>query len=412
MNTWIEVPNNTDFSIYNLPFGIFSKKGVSKRVGVAIGNKVIDLLACNKLNIFIDLDIDNSVFENRFLNDFINLGKNMTNKVREILQKQLTDENSKLKVHNDLIFSMFEVEMHMPVNVGDYTDFYSSMEHASNIGSMFRDPDNPLLPNWRHLPVGYHGRASSIIVSGVDINRPKGQIKPVDSENPIFSSSKRIDFELEMGYIIGKNSKLGSSISTKDAEDYIFGKVLFNDWSARDIQKWEYVPLGPFLGKSFASSISPWVVTIEALKPFKVQGPVQHPEVLDYLKFDGLKNYDINLSVSILPGDSEIETVICKSNFKYMYWNMSQQIAHHTVNGCNLNTGDMMASGTISGKSKDSYGSMLELSWGGKKDIILDGGYSRTFVEDFDTIFMRGYCLKNDIRVGFGEVKTKLLPSI
>ncbi len=412
MNTWIEVPNNTDFSIYNLPFGIFSKKGVSKRVGVAIGNKVIDLLACNKLNIFTDLDIDNSVFENRFLNDFINLGKNKTNKVREILQKQLTDEKSKLKVHNDLIFSMFEVEMHMPVNVGDYTDFYSSMEHASNIGSMFRDPDNPLLPNWRHLPVGYHGRASSIIVSGVDINRPKGQIKPVDSENPIFSSSKRIDFELEMGYIIGKNSKLGSSISTKDAEDYIFGKVLFNDWSARDIQKWEYVPLGPFLGKSFASSISPWVVTIEALKPFKVQGPVQYPEVLDYLKFDGLKNYDINLSVSISPGDSEIETVICKSNFKYMYWNMSQQIAHHTVNGCNLNTGDMMASGTISGKSKDSYGSMLELSWGGKKDIILDGGYSRTFVEDFDTIFMRGYCLKNDIRVGFGEVKTKLLPSI
>jgi len=412
MNTWIEVPNNTDFSIYNLPFGIFSKKGVSKRVGVAIGNKVIDLLACNKLNIFTDLDIDNSVFENRFLNDFINLGKHKTNKVREILQKQLTDETSKLKVHNDLIFSMFEVEMHMPINVGDYTDFYSSMEHASNIGSMFRDPDNPLLPNWRHLPVGYHGRASSIIVSGVDINRPKGQIKPVDSENPIFSSSKRIDFELEMGYIIGKNSKLGSSISTKDAEDYIFGKVLFNDWSARDIQKWEYVPLGPFLGKSFASSISPWVVTIEALKPFKVQGPVQHPEVLDYLKFDGLKNYDINLSVSILPGDSEIETVICKSNFKYMYWNMSQQIAHHTVNGCNLNTGDMMASGTISGKSKDSYGSMLELSWGGKKDIILDGGYSRTFVEDFDTIFMRGYCLKNDIRVGFGEVKTKLLPSI
>jgi len=412
MNTWIEVPNNTDFSIYNLPFGIFSKKGVSKRVGVAIGNKVIDLLACNKLNIFTDLDIDNSVFENRFLNDFINLGKNKTNKVREILQKQLTDENSKLKVHNDIIFSMFEVEMHMPVNVGDYTDFYSSMEHASNIGSMFRDPDNPLLPNWRHLPVGYHGRASSIIVSGVDINRPKGQIKPVDSENPIFSSSKRIDFELEMGYIIGKNSKLGSSISTNDAEDYIFGKVLFNDWSARDIQKWEYVPLGPFLGKSFASSISPWVVTIEALKPFKVQGPVQHPEVLDYLKFDGLKNYDINLSVSILPGDSEIESVICKSNFKYMYWNMSQQIAHHTVNGCNLNTGDMMASGTISGKSKDSYGSMLELSWGGKKDIILDGGYSRTFVEDFDTIFMRGYCLKNDIRVGFGEVKTKLLPSI
>ena len=412
MNTWIEVPNNTDFSIYNLPFGIFSKKGVSKRVGVAIGNKVIDLLACNKLNIFTDLDIDNSVFENRFLNDFINLGKHKTNKVREILQKQLTDETSKLKVHNDLIFSMFEVEMHMPVNVGDYTDFYSSMEHASNIGSMFRDPDNPLLPNWRHLPVGYHGRASSIIVSGVDINRPKGQIKPVDSENPIFSSSKRIDFELEMGYIIGKNSKLGSSISTKDAEDYIFGKVLFNDWSARDIQKWEYVPLGPFLGKSFASSISPWVVTIEALDNFRVAGPIQNPQVLDYLKFNGLKNYDINLSVSILPEKTNIETIVCKSNFKYMYWTMRQQIAHHTINGCNLNVGDMMASGTISGKSKDSYGSMLELSWGGKKNIELNDGSSRTFIEDYDSVIMRGYCEKDNIRVGFGEVKSKLLPSI
>jgi len=412
MNTWIDIPKDSDFSIYNLPFGIFSSKNISKRIGVAVGNKVIDLLACNDLNIFEDLNIDNSIFENDFLNDFINLGKNKTNKVREIIQLQLTDDNSMLKKNYGLIISMNNIEMHLPVKIGDYTDFYSSIEHASNIGSMFRDPKNPLLPNWKYLPVGYHGRASSIVVSEVDVYRPKGQIKPIDSDSPIFSASKRVDFELEMGFIIGKNSSLGQSVSTNQAEEYIFGKVLFNDWSARDIQKWEYVPLGPFLGKSFASSISPWVVTIEALDPFKVKGPAQDPEVLEYLKYEGLKNYDINLSVSIIPEKSEIESVICRSNFKYMYWNMSQQIAHHTINGCNLNIGDIMASGTISGKSKDSYGSMLELSWGGKKSILLKDGLSRTFVEDYDSIIMRGYCERDNIRVGFGEVKTKLLPSI
>ena len=412
MNTWIDIPKDSDFSIYNLPFGIFSSKNVSKRIGVAVGNKVIDLLACNDLNIFEDLNIDNSIFENDFLNDFINLGKNKTNKVREIIQLQLTDDNSVLKKNNGLIISMNNIEMHLPVKIGDYTDFYSSIEHASNIGSMFRDPKNPLLPNWKYLPVGYHGRASSIVVSEVDVYRPKGQIKPIDSDSPIFSASKRVDFELEMGFIIGKNSSLGQSVSTNQAEEYIFGKVLFNDWSARDIQKWEYVPLGPFLGKSFASSISPWVVTIEALDPFKVKGPAQDPEVLEYLKYEGLKNYDINLSVSIIPEKSDIESVICRSNFKYMYWNMSQQIAHHTINGCNLNIGDIMASGTISGKSNNSYGSMLELSWGGKKSILLKDGLSRTFVEDYDSIIMRGYCERDNIRVGFGEVKTKLLPSI
>ena len=412
MNTWIEIPKNSDFSIYNLPFGIFSTNKNSKRVGIAIGNNIIDLLACNELDIFKDLNINNNVFENNFLNDFINLGKNTTNKVREIIQQQLTDESSKIKMSSVVIIPMNEVEMHLPVKVGDYTDFYSSIEHATNIGSMFRDPSNPLLPNWRHLPVGYHGRASSIIVSGIDIFRPKGQVIPLDSDKPVFTSSKRIDFELEMGYIIGKQSPLGSSITTDDADNYIFGKVLFNDWSARDIQKWEYVPLGPFLGKSFASSISPWVVTIEALDNFRVAGPIQNPEVLDYLKFNGLKNYDINLSVSILPEKTNIETIVCKSNFKYMYWNMSQQIAHHTINGCNLNVGDMMASGTISGKSKDSYGSMLELSWGGKKNIELNDGSSRTFIEDYDSVIMRGYCEKDNIRVGFGEVKSKLLPSI
>ena len=411
MKSWINIPKDSDFTIYNLPFGVFSTSEKSKRVGVAIGNNIIDLLICNRINIFEGLTIDDSIFENDYLNEFINLGKNKTNRIREIIQNELCNDQSVLKSNNDVILLKKTAKMHIPVKIGDYTDFYSSIEHASNIGSMFRDASNPLLPNWKHLPVGYHGRASSIIVSGVDIRRPKGQIKPIDSEIPVFSSSKRLDFELEMGYIIGKNSSLGSSVSTNEAEDYIFGKVLFNDWSARDIQKWEYVPLGPFLGKSFASSISPWVVTLEALEPFKVEGPIQKPGVLDYLKFSGLKNYDINLSVSIIPDESNVESQICESNFKYMYWNMSQQIAHHTVNGCNLNIGDIMASGTISGKSKNSFGSMLELSWGGKNKIKLNDGLTRTFIEDYDSIVMRGYCEKNDIRVGFGEVRSKLLPS-
>ena len=411
MKSWLKVSSKSDFSIYNLPFGIFSTNKKNKRIGVAIGDHVIDLHACNSLDLFKDLNIESHVFKNSFLNNFIELGKEITSKVREILQSELTNDNSLIKHNSNCIIPIDTVEMHLPVNIGDYTDFYSSIEHASNIGSMFRDPSNPLLPNWKHLPVGYHGRASSIIVSGENIHRPKGQIMPLDSETPIYSSSNRVDFELEMGYIIGKNSSLGSSISTTDSQDYIFGKVLFNDWSARDIQKWEYVPLGPFLGKSFASSISPWVVTMEALDPFRIAGPIQEPNVLDYLKFDGLKNYDINLSVSITPEDSNIESIVCNSNFKYMYWNMNQQIAHHTVYGCNLNVGDMMASGTISGHTKDSYGSMLELSWGGKNPIELKDGSTRTFINDMDTVTMRGYCEKNNIRVGFGEVKSKILPS-
>ena len=411
MKSWLKVSSKSDFSIYNLPFGIFSTNAKNKRIGVAIGDHVIDLHACYSLDLFKHINIESHVFKNSFLNNFIELGKEITSKVREIIQSELTNDNSLIKHNSNCIIPIDSVEMHLPVNIGDYTDFYSSIEHASNIGSMFRDPSNPLLPNWKHLPVGYHGRASSIIVSGKNIHRPKGQIMPLDSETPIFSSSNRVDFELEMGYIIGKNSSLGSSISTTNSQDYIFGKVLFNDWSARDIQKWEYVPLGPFLGKSFASSISPWVVTMEALDPFRVPGPIQEPNVLDYLKFDGLKNYDINLSVSITPEDSNIESIVCNSNFKYMYWNMNQQIAHHTVNGCNLNVGDMMASGTISGHTKDSYGSMLELSWGGKNPIELKDGSTRTFINDMDTVIMKGYCEKNNIRVGFGEVKSKILPS-
>ena len=409
MKSWVDIPKNSDFSIYNIPFGIFSIKNSKKRVGVAIGDMIVDLKASYDLGIFNEIPLDHDVFENKYLNDFIALGKSITKKIRLIIQSELCSDSSVLKESNALI-KQSDVMMHLPLMIGDYTDFYSSIEHATNIGSMFRDPTNPLLPNWKHIPVGYHGRASSIIVSGQDVIRPKGQVLPLNEETPVFQASSRVDFELEMGFVIGKKSNLGQSISTKEAEEYIFGKVLFNDWSARDIQKWEYVPLGPFLGKSFASSISPWIVTLDALEEFKVEGPQQTPDVLPYLQYDGLRNYDINLEVSIQPENS-IESIVCKSNFKYMYWNMVQQLAHHTINGCNINIGDIMASGTISGKDKGSYGSMLELSWGGKNPVILDDGESRVFINDNDTVIMRGYCERNGKRVGFGEVRTKLIKS-
>ena len=410
METWIDIPKNSDFSIHNIPFGIFSTKDSKKRVGTAIGDMILDLKLSSDLGVFENLNFDFNVFENEHLNDFISLGKSITNNIRLIIQKELSDSSSVLKNQSNLLVRQSDAEMHLPLKIGDYTDFYSSIEHATNIGSMFRDPSNPLLPNWKHMPVGYHGRASSIIVSGIDIYRPKGQVLFPDKKTPSFQLSSRVDFELEMGFVIGKNSNLGESISTSEAEDYIFGKVLFNDWSARDIQKWEYVPLGPFLGKSFASSMSPWVVTLEALDLFRIDGPEQNPKVLPYLQYKGLNNYDINLEVVIHPDNSK-ESIVSSSNFKYMYWNMSQQLAHHTINGCNLNIGDLMASGTISGKDKGSYGSMLELSWGGKKPVILDDGNSRVFINDNDTVIMRGYCEKNGKRVGFGEVRTKLLGS-
>ena len=403
----IDIPENSDFSIHNIPFGIFSTKDRSPRVGVAVGEHILDLAAVAELDVF---DFNTALLEKDTLNDFISLGKEITTRVRKKIQYWLKDRESVLAGKPELFVKQSEAQMHMPVAIGDYTDFYSSLEHATNVGKMFRDPENALLPNWKHIPVGYHGSASSIIVSGQPIYRPKGQTKPNDAEAPVFGPTQRLDFELEMGFICGKETPLGESISTKNAEDYIFGLVLFNDWSARDIQKWEYVPLGPFLAKNFASSISPWVVTLEALEPFKLTGPKQEPEVLPYLQFEGDKNYDINLEVRIQPEKGE-ETTVCLSNFKHMYWNMAQQLAHHTVNGCNINIGDMMASGTISGKEENNFGSMLELSWGGTKPVKLKNGSERKFIEDGDTVTMKGYAQKDDIRVGFGEVTTKVLPA-
>ena len=403
----INVPENSDFSIHNIPFGIFSTANRSPRAGIAIGEHILDLVEVAKLNVF---NFDTSVLKKDTLNDFIALGKKITSKVRTDIQELLQDNTSVLKDKPEVFVKQADAQMHLPIKIGDYTDFYSSIEHATNVGTMFRDPANALLPNWKHIPVGYHGRASSIVVSGKDIHRPKGQTIPKDADTPIYGPSQRVDFELEMGFITGKNTALGDSITTDTAEDYIFGMVLFNDWSARDIQKWEYVPLGPFLAKNFASHISPWIVTLEALEPYRYKGPEQNPSVLPYLEQKGAKNYDINLQVSISPEGSE-EKVVCNSNFKYMYWSMVQQLAHHTVNGCNINVGDLYGSGTISGTSEDSYGSMLELAWMGTKPLKMKDGTKRKFINDGDTVTMRGHALKDGKRVGFGEVNAKLLPA-
>jgi fumarylacetoacetase len=414
LKSWVEVEKGSDFPIQNLPFGIFTTEYLTAGAGVAIGNNILDLTYLHEHGYFDGLGLPSGVFNQQYLNDFIGLGKKVTREVRERISELLDIDNDELQGHKAdaemALIPMDEAEMLMPVKVPNYTDFYSSVEHATNVGTMFRDPDNALFPNWKHLPVGYHGRASSIIPSGVNIHRPKGQTKAPDAEKPSFGPSKRLDFELETAFITCKQNELGDSVSTKNAEDFIFGFVLFNDWSARDIQVWEYVPLGPFLAKNFASSISPWIVTMDALEPFRTEGPEQEPAVLPYLEFKGKKNYDISLEVLLQPEGGE-ENLICKSNFKYMYWNVNQQLAHHTVNGCNIQVGDMYGSGTISGSTPDSYGSMLELAWKGTKPIKLSDGTERKFVEDGDTVIMRGFAEKDGVRIGFGEVKTKVLPA-
>ncbi len=407
MNSWIDISPTSDFSIYNLPYGIFIRDE-KHTPGVAIGDSIVDLNACAKVGLFAHLGFDYSVFDDKVLNGFIACGKDAWSALRAFLTAELTSEGQLYEFREKVVVDRLNAVMCMPIEVGDYTDFYSSIEHATNVGKMFR-PDNPLLPNWKHIPVGYHGRSSSIVISGTSLKRPSGQMMPPDAEKPVFGKSKRIDLELEMGFIIGKPTNLGESIAIEQAEEHIFGKVIFNDWSARDIQKWEYVPLGPFLGKNFGSSISPWIVTMEALEPFRCASIKQDPEVLPYLQYQGDKNFDINLEVGLTPQGDE-ETTIAKSNFKYMYWNMAQQLTHHTVNGCNVNVGDLMASGTISGKEKGSYGSLLELSWGGTEVVQLKNGKTRTFIEDNDTITIRAWCEKDGKRVGFGECNGKILP--
>ena len=411
--SWLTVSENSDFPIQNIPFGVFLTKDDVITIGTRIGDFAIDLGALQQLNYFDGIELTDDMFMQDTLNDFISDGKKTWRLVRNRIADLFDIDNAILrenKSHREVVvFKIEDVEMQLPVLIGDYTDFYSSKEHATNVGKMFRDPANALLPNWLHIPVGYHGRSSSIVPSGIPVHRPMGQTLPDGEKSPVFGPSRAIDFELEMAFITTDANIMGENIPVHEAEEYIFGMVLLNDWSARDIQKWEYVPLGPFLAKNFATSISPWIVTMDALEPFRTKGPNQDPTPLPYLQQKGRHAFDIHLEVAITP-ENALPTIVSKSNFKYMYWSMSQQLAHHTSNGCRVNSGDMMGSGTISGTEKDSFGSMLELTWGGKNPIKMADGSERKFINDNDTVTISGYCKNHEFRIGFGEVSSKLLP--
>lgn len=414
LTTFLEIAPQSDFSIHNLPYGIFSETAQGdKRVGVAIGDWVIDLAALETLGLL--PNCKTQCFNQSSLNKFIETGKKNWHYIRQTLQDLLSADNPTLRDHPELrqkvLFKQNTVTLHLPVQISGYTDFYSSKEHATNVGTMFRDPKNALLPNWSELPVGYNGRASSVVVSGKEIVRPSGQIKLPHEERPLFSATRKLDFELETAFIVGKTTELGEPIAIEDAWDHIFGMVLLNDWSARDIQQWEYVPLGPFNAKTFASAISPWVVTMQALEPFKVKGPQQLPQPLDYLRENSINSFDIHLSVELQTAQSQHTEVICQTNFKYMYWSMAQQLTHHTISGCNVQVGDLMGSGTISGPTENSYGSLLELTWNTTKPLTLSNGEKRGFLEDGDSIVMKGYAEKGAIRVGFGQVANTILPA-
>lgn len=412
--SWLKVEEDSDFPIQNIPFGVFLTKDDITTIGTRIGNYAIDLAALQQLGYFDGIPLTDDIFMQDNLNDFISDGRMTWRRVRNRIADIFDAENPALrenkKQRKEVIFKMKDVAMLLPIHICDYTDFYSSKEHATNVGTMFRDPDNALLPNWLHLPVGYHGRASSIVVSGTTIRRPNGQTIPNGETQPVFGPTKLLDFELEMGFITTDGNRLGKPISIDETDDYIFGMVLLNDWSARDIQKWEYAPLGPFLAKSFATTISPWIVTMDALAPFKVDGPKQNPEVLPYLKKEGKQSYDINLQAAIKPKKRK-ETVVTNTNFKYLYWSMAQQLAHQTSNGCNVHSGDLYGSGTISGSTEDSYGSLLELTWKGTKPIKMSDETERTFIKNSDTVILRGYCQNDQVRIGFGECKGKIKKS-
>ncbi len=416
LTSFIDIKADSDFSIHNLPYGIFSDtKDSARRAGVAIGEHVLDLSVLETEGL---LSLQGGpYFDQPTLNAFIDSGPDNWKHARTTIQKLLSSDNATLRddaeLQKKVLLKQADVTMHLPVQVPGFTDFYSSKEHATNVGTMFRDPNNALLPNWTEMPVGYNGRASTVIVSGMGIVRPSGQLKPNPDERPVFSACKRLDFELETAFVVGKGNHIGRPIAVDDAANHIFGMVLLNDWSARDIQKWEYVPLGPFNAKTFASQVSPWIVTMEALAPFSTACPAQEPKPLAYLnEKDNDSSFDINLSVELLPENAKTATVICETNFKYMYWSIAQQLTHHTITGCKVEVGDMMGSGTISGPTPDSYGSMLEIAWNATKPVTLDGGATRSFIEDGDTVIMKGYSEKDGIRVGFGEVRGTVLPAL
>jgi fumarylacetoacetase len=410
LRSFITVAPDSHFPIQNLPYGVFQRPGEAPRVGVAIGDQVLDLAVLTGAGL-----LDGKVFHQPALNAFLALGPATWSKTRATLRRLLSANEGTLRDNAALRAKAFvpqaQVTMHLPAQVGDYTDFYSSREHATNMGVMIRGPENALPPNWLHLPIAYHGRSSSLVVSGTDIRRPRGQTKADNADAPSFGPTRLMDFELEMGFLIGPGNELGQPIPIDRAAEHIFGMVLVNDWSARDIQKWEYQPLGPFLAKNFGTSVSPWVVTLEALEPFRTAGPKQDPEPLPYLRSTANGAFDIQLEVWLQSSRMEKGQRICRSNTKHLYWNIAQQLAHHTINGCNVRPGDLLASGTISGPTPDSFGSMMELSWRGTKPIPLPDGETRSWLHDGDRVRMTGWCEGPGYRVGFGEVAATILPA-
>lgn len=419
MRSFLPVAPDSHFPIQNLPYGVFRpRKGRAAHVGVAIGEHVLDLSvleARGMLDAVLEGAHSDFLFSRFSLNAFMAQGRHVWKAVRQRITQLLRHDEPRLRddeaLRREALLPLSEVELLLPVDIGDYTDFYSSREHATNVGAMLRGPENALMPNWLHLPVAYHGRASSVVVSGTDLRRPCGQTKPDSAPAPLFGPSRSVDFELELGFFVGTGNALGEPIPIERAEEHIFGFVLVNDWSARDIQKWEYVPLGPFLAKNFGTSISPWVVPLDALAPFRVAGPMQDPPPLPYLVGPQNSAYDIHLEVWLHPAGSGEPTCICTGNSRGLYWSVSQQLAHHTSNGCNLQTGDLLASGTISGPAPDARGCLLERTMAGRQPLALPDGQTRTFLEDGDRVSMTGWCDGAGYRIGFGEVTGKLLPA-
>jgi fumarylacetoacetase len=414
LRSFVPVDASSDFPIQNLPYGVFSAQGgLAPRVGVAIGDYVLDLWELEQDG---RLDVGElGVFSAPTLNPFMALGPKVWSRTRARISELLRHDNPELRDNDELrrlaLVPMTQAKLHLPIAVAGYTDFYSSKEHATNVGVMFRGKDNALQPNWLHMPIGYNGRASTVVVSGTKVRRPRGQLKPPSAELPSFGPCKRLDFELEMGAVVGQRSPMGEMLTETQAEQMIFGFVLLNDWSARDIQQWEYVPLGPFQAKAFATSISPWIVTREALEPFRVHGPGQDPAPLPYLQQMQPNNYDLQLDIALRAAEMNEAMRICRTNFKYMYWSSVQQLVHHASSGCAMNIGDLLGSGTISGPEKDQRGSLLEISWNGIEPIELPGDIKRTFLEDGDSLSFHGWCQGDGYRVGFGEVEGTILPA-
>lgn len=417
LKSFIEIAPDSHFPLENLPFGIFQPKQEKPRVGVAIGDLITDLSVLEELGHFQAPEFQSrKVFSETSLNSFLALGRPAWRKTRNILQHLLSAESPILQedpiIRDRLFHAQKDVVMKLPVRIGNYTDFYSSFHHAHNVGTMLRGPENALMPNWKWLPVAYHGRASSVVISGTDVHRPRGQTKPRDASVPIFGPSKSLDYELEMAFLIGPGNSLGEPVPIDRATDHIFGFVLMNDWSARDIQAWEYQPLGPFLAKNFCTSISPWVVTLEALEPFRKTLPAQDPEPLPYLRAKTDFTYDIDLEARLQSSSIDEPFVITRTNFQNLYWSIAQQLAHHTITGCNLEPGDLLASGTISGATEESRGCMLELTWRGANPLKLPSGETRKWLEDGDTLSITGWCQGDGYRIGFGELSDRVLPPL